>query len=128
MTSWGSPATDLHYFLALSSAPAVRRESAPRLVRAYHAELVACLDAMGWRGEPPSLVALQRELRAREYWAFACTACLLPIRYAEVGVALDTTSFLEKDNPLKIQTLNDPACRADLEGLLPLYIEKGFLD
>lgn len=125
---WGSPALDLHYFLELAVSGRVRRESPARVVRAYHAELAACLVALGWPGDPPSLAAVQRELRAREYWAAVCNLCLLPIRFVENGVALDAEAMIGVDNPTKIETLNSPPCRAILEDVVPEYIKKGFFD
>ncbi|KAE8743048.1 EcKinase 8 [Frankliniella occidentalis] len=127
LVAWTSPAIDLHYFLTLGAAPRVRQLHSARLVRAYHAELAACLGALGWLGAVPTLAALQRDLRAREHWA-AFSSCLTCIRYVEAGQGIDSQTMLVRDDPARIRSLNDPACRAATEDIILEFIEKGLFE
>ncbi|KAK3914830.1 4-hydroxytryptamine kinase [Frankliniella fusca] len=128
LVTWASPAVDLHYFLALGAAPRVRQQHAARLVRAYHAELVASLGALGWLGAVPALAALQRDLRARQHWALF-SSCLIPIRYVEASaVDMDAECMMTRDHPVRLRVLNDPACRAATEDALLEFVEKGLFD
>ncbi|XP_034238355.1 uncharacterized protein LOC117643531 [Thrips palmi] len=128
MVSWASPSMDLHYFLTLAVAPRVLLESSARVVRAYHAELVECLACMGWRGDPPSLAALQRDVRAREVYAFSSAVNLLPIRFVDANLDMDSAAMMEVDSPVRLKTLNDSRCRKLMEALIPGYLARGFLD
>ncbi|XP_063224860.1 uncharacterized protein LOC134532360 [Bacillus rossius redtenbacheri] len=110
--SYNSPVLDLHYFIFSSVSDDVRANHIDTLLREYHSELTATLEALG---TPPelniSLTDLLKEFDENMAYGLYCATCLLPI----LTIDLSSSSGLTASNV--IEGVTDDS--KNLKSLLP---------
>ncbi|KAJ8881627.1 hypothetical protein PR048_018113 [Dryococelus australis] len=128
--SYNSPVLDIHQFLFSSAVDEVRAHHIEALLREYHAELTATLEALGAPKEQTiSLPQLLQEFENKMLYAFFYTVCLLPLSSSDndIGLSSDEIFSIGSDGLEKFMPFITATYAKTLKRLLPIFIQKNIL-
>ncbi|XP_066992699.2 uncharacterized protein [Anabrus simplex] len=133
LSSLGSPALDLTYFLYSSSQNEVKASHLDEVLKMYHTQLCETLAALGCSTDVFSFQDLKNEMKRVAIYGFYAATTVLPIVVADAEEAPDMAEVTEEDmsneetSPWE-KTRNNPRFREALQQMLPHFDKMGVFD
>ncbi|KAH8343776.1 hypothetical protein KR059_007803, partial [Drosophila kikkawai] len=133
ITTWGSPAVDLLFFLILSPANDLRLKEFDNFVRIYWDRLIECLKVLKFKKPLPQLRDLHRSLYKKNHSFYVLFSIMghLPI----ILFPTDKDSSLhnlsaetEEGESLRFRMLSNPAIGGVMKDLYPFLYNRGILN
>ncbi|KAH8232672.1 hypothetical protein KR032_011415, partial [Drosophila birchii] len=133
ITTWGSPAVDLLFFLFLAPTNDLRLKEFDNFVRIYWDRLIECLKVLKFKKPLPQLRELHRSLykKNHSFYAFFSIIGHLPI----ILFPTDKDSSFhhviaetEEGENLRLRMLTNPAVGTVLKDLYPFLYNRGILN
>ncbi|XP_017052855.1 uncharacterized protein LOC108096016 [Drosophila ficusphila] len=133
LTTWGSPAIDLLFFLVLSPTKESRIKEFENFIRIYWERLVECLKALKFKKPLPKLRDLQNSINKKHHSFYAFFAILnhLPIILFPTDKDSNLhnmTAETEEGENLRLRLLSNPAFVEVMRELYPFLYNRGILN
>ncbi|XP_055606180.1 uncharacterized protein LOC129754256 [Uranotaenia lowii] len=128
---YGSPITDLLYYLISSTTLELKATKFDELVQFYHRELSESLKKLNYPKKIPTLRDLNIELLRRGYFAFQCTFGIMPIVLADKSENANFAGFVgeaEENHQFRHDVYNNPLFLEHLRALIKLFDVRGLLE
>lgn len=128
---FGSPATDINYFLFGSLNENVRKVHFKFIVREYHRHLKETLEKLNYGGKIPSLKDIHVEIIRNSLIGVIASTCLTPLIFMEsdgVGALENLTSRTDEGDKKRRENVQNLKYRIYLQKTLKEFELSGFLD
>ncbi|XP_037953861.1 uncharacterized protein LOC119684003 [Teleopsis dalmanni] len=131
LSYYGSPATDLNYFLFGSVNENVRKVHFKFIIREYHRILKETLEKLNYTEHIPTLKEINIELIKNSLQAVIAATCLTPIILMDAGAITNLENLFtrsEEGDQIRRQNVENPKYRAFLQRTVKEFELNGFLD
>ncbi|XP_037945892.1 uncharacterized protein LOC119678242 [Teleopsis dalmanni] len=131
LSYYGSPATDLNYFLFGSVNENVRKVHFKFIIREYHRVLKETLEKLNYTEHIPTLKEINIELIKNSLQAVIAATCLTPIILMDAGAITNLENLFtrsEEGDQIRRQNVENPKYRAFLQRTVKEFELNGFLD
>ncbi|XP_055856530.1 uncharacterized protein LOC129919611 [Episyrphus balteatus] len=128
---FGSPATDINYFLFGSMNENVRKVHFKFIVREYHRHLKETLEKLNYGGQIPTLKDIHVEIIRNSLIGVIASTCLTPLILMEsesCGNLENLTSRTDDGDKMRRENVQNIKYRAYLQKTLKEFELSGFLD
>ncbi|KAH8284011.1 hypothetical protein KR054_007480, partial [Drosophila jambulina] len=133
ITTWGSPAVDLLFFLILSPTNDLRIREFDNFVRIYWDRLIECLKVLKFKKPLPQLRDLHRSLYKKNHSFYALFSIMAHLPIILFPTDKDSslhnmTADTEEGENLRLRMLSNPAVGSVMKDLYPFLYNRGILN
>ncbi|XP_062554158.1 uncharacterized protein LOC134219445 [Armigeres subalbatus] len=128
---YGSPVTDLFYYVVSSTTLELKTTRFDELVQYYHTQLTEALTKLAYPLVIPSLRDIHIEMLKRGYFGLYCLYGILPVVLADKNENANMDGFFgdsEENKKFRHDMYNNPLFYEHLKPLLKLFDTRGLLD
>uniref|UniRef100_A0A1L8DZA7 Putative ecdysteroid kinase n=1 Tax=Nyssomyia neivai TaxID=330878 RepID=A0A1L8DZA7_9DIPT len=127
---WGSPALDVIYALYMVASKDTLEKHREDLLSHYYDEFVAAHRALGIKEKPPTRLDFNTELIRHGILEMIIAVCFMPyvhVDFSKISMD-DLMANGEVSKDVRKEIYGHPDYKKAIQELLPMYLEKGFLD
>lgn len=125
---WTSPAVDILYFMNTSPSDDVIVHHWGALLQEYLDTLTKTMTRLGCKTKAPSMAALEKSLKEREFYGVISACTILPLMLVDKSEAKSLDEIMGEDGEYENPGYKGPLYRKTMLRRLPDWNARGLLD